>query len=212
MPMEKPQSTARRVGIIGGSFDPVHTGHLIIAQDALERLELGEVVFIPAAIPPHKQHLQQVDAAHRVNMLKLAVETDLRFSVSDIEVRRGGVSYTIDTIRELQADRPECEYVLIVGSDTLVDLHNWYKIDELLNLCEVATFLRPGETSLKDIGQKIQVAETFKEKLLNNVIEAHLIEISSTEIRMRVAEGLGIRYLVPPEVEMYIFEHGLYRG
>ena len=209
--MEQPRSKVKRVGIIGGSFDPLHTGHLVIAQDALEKLELSEIVFVPAAIPPHKRHLQQADAAHRYAMLRLATEADVRFSVSDVEIRRGGISYTIDTVRYLQAARPEVEWVLIVGSDTLVDLHNWYKIDELLGLCEVASFLRPGESSLAEIEKKVALPEVSRKKLLANIIEAHLIGISSTEIRMRVAEGLGIRYLVPAEVEMYIFEHGLYR-
>lgn len=205
-------SSDRRIGIIGGSFDPLHMGHLVIAQDAAERLELAEVIFIPAAVPPHKQHLKQVDAEHRLNMLCMAVESDLRFSVSDIEIQRGGISYTVDTVRELKANRPDADWVLIVGSDTLVDLHNWYKVDELLDLCEVATFLRPGENDLEEIIGKVQVAEHHQQRLFNNVIGAHQIEISSTEIRMRVAEGLSIRYLVPPEVEMYIFEHSLYRG
>lgn len=204
--------SAKRIGIMGGSFDPVHVGHLIIAQDAVERLELSEVVFIPAAIPPHKQHIQQVGAEHRLEMLKLATEADIRFSVSDIELQRGGVSYTVDTLRELQEARPDADWVLIVGSDNLVDLHNWYKIDELLDLCEIATFLRPGESSLEMIASKVMLPESRKESLLRNVVEAHLIEVSSTEIRMRVAEGLSVRYLVPPEVEMYMFEHGLYRG
>ena len=211
-PMMDIQSKARRVGIIGGSFDPVHMGHLVIAQDAAEKLELSEVVFIPAAIPPHKQHLQQVDSCHRLNMLQLAIEADIRFSVSDIEIRRGGVSFTIDTVRALKDERPDVEWVLLIGSDTLVDLHNWYKIDELLGLCEVSTFLRPGESSLDGIGEKILLPDRHKARLMENVIEAHLIGISSTEIRMRIAEGLGIRYLVPPEVEMYIYEHGLYQG
>ena len=205
-------SSAKRIGIIGGSFDPIHTGHLIVAQDAVERLELSEVIFIPAAVPPHKQHLQQAAAEHRLNMLQLAVETDLRFSVSDIELKRGGVSYSFDTLCELKEDKPNAELVMIVGSDTLVDLHNWYNIDELLTLCDVASFLRPGEDVPSTIAQKVGVSEQHKEMLLRNLIEAHRIEISSTEIRMRVAEGLGIRYLVPPEVEMYIFEHGLYQG
>lgn len=210
--MEQPRSKAKRVGIIGGSFDPVHTGHLVIAQDALEKLELSEIVFVPAYIPPHKRHMQQADAAHRYGMLQLATEADFRFSVSDIEIQRGGISYTIDTVRYLQEERPDDDWMLIVGSDTLVDLHNWYKIDELLGLCEVASFLRPGESSLEEIRRKVALPETSREKLMGNIIEAHLMEISSTEIRMRVAEGLGIRYLVPAEVEMYIFEHGLYRG
>lgn len=209
--MESPL-TAKRIGVFGGSFDPVHMGHLVVAQDAAERLELSEVVFIPAAIPPHKQHLQQVDAKHRLNMLNLAVESDIRFSVSDIELQRGGVSYSIDTVTQLQALRPDAQLFLIVGSDTLVDLHNWYKIDELLGLCEVATFLRPGESDLREIAQKVVLGGRHKERLLGNLVDAHLVGISSSEIRMRIAEGLGIRYLVPPEVEMYIFEHGLYQG
>ncbi len=206
------RSKPKRIGIMGGSFDPLHMGHLIIAQDALERLELDEIVFIPAAIPPHKQHLQQVDAEHRLNMLRLATETDLRFSVSDAEILRGGVSYTIDTVQALSDERPDVGWVLVVGSDTLVELHTWYRIDELLELCEVASFLRPGESDIATISRKVQLPHEHRQKLLANLIEAHLVEISSTEIRMRVAEGLGIRYLVPPEVEMYIYEHGLYRG
>ena len=207
------QSIARRIGILGGTFDPVHIGHLIIAQDALERFELSEVVFIPAAFPPHKRHLQQVDVQHRYNMLKLATEVDLRFSVSDLEVQRGGVSYTIDTIRHLRFERPDVQWVLIVGSDTLVDLRSWYKIDDLLELCDFASFMRPGEHDFAEIEKKLQwMPIQRRETLLSNLVEAHLVEISSTEIRMRVAEGLGIRYLVPPEVEMYICEHGLYRG
>ncbi|MCF7817590.1 MAG: nicotinate-nucleotide adenylyltransferase [Kiritimatiellales bacterium] len=202
----------RRVGIMGGSFDPVHMGHLVIAQDAVERLELAELVFIPAAIPPHKQHLLQVEPKHRLNMLRLAVEADIRFSVSDIEVERGGVSYTVDTIRALKEKYPKDELFLIVGSDTLVDLHNWHRIDELLAQCQVATFLRPGEAELEEIQRKIGLSGEQKQRLLANVVETHRIGISSTEIRMRVAEGMGIRYLVPPEVEMYIYEHGLYRG
>jgi nicotinate-nucleotide adenylyltransferase len=210
--MEKPLPEAKRIGIIGGSFDPVHVGHLIVAQDAVERFELNEIVFVPAAIPPHKQHLRQIGADHRLNMLRLATETDLRFSVSDMEAVRGGVSYTYDTVRALRDGRPDVEWVLVVGSDTLVDLHTWYRIDELLELCEVASFLRPGESCVDEIKEKIGLAEPHRTRLLGNLVEAHLIEISSTEIRMRIAEGLGIRYLVPPEVEMYIHEHGLYRG
>lgn len=202
----------KKIGIIGGSFDPIHIGHLIIAQDAAERLELSQVVFVPASIPPHKQHLQQADIEHRLNMLSLAIETDIRFSVSDIEMQRGGISYTIDTVRELKTLHPGSELVLIVGSDTLIDLHNWHQPEELLSLCSVATFMRPGEGSVNQIAEKVRLPEEQKKKVLENLIEAHLVEISSTEIRMRVAEGLGIRYLVPPEVEMYIYEHSLYTG
>lgn len=198
--------------MIGGSFDPVHIGHVIIAQDAIERLDLSEVIFIPAAIPPHKQHVQQMDSEHRMNMLRLATEADRRFSVSDIEVQRGGISYTVDTMHTLATLHPHSELVLIVGSDTLIDFHNWHQPDDLLSLCEVATFLRPGEDSFDEIAEKVQLPADQKKKLLDRVIEAHRVEISSTEIRQRILNGQGIRYLVPPEVERYIYEHGLYRG
>ena len=210
--MMESRTAEKRIGIIGGSFDPVHMGHLVIAQDAAERLELSQVVFIPAAIPPHKQHLQRIDAEHRLNMLKLATETDLRFSVSDIEIQRGGVSFMVDTLRALHEIHHDADLFLIVGSDTLVDLHAWHRTDEIMQLCSVATFLRPGEDGMEAITQKIRLPEGPREQLLENVIDAHRIDISSTEVRMRLAEGLSIRYLVPPEVEMYIYEHGLYQG
>ena len=168
--------------------------------------------FIPAAIPPHKQHAQQVAAEHRLNMLKLAVETDARFSVSDIEVKRGGLSYSVDTIKALGAIRHDADLFLIVGSDTLVELHAWDRIDELLQMCSVATILRPGIDSIDVISQKLQVPEQHRAKLMDHIIAAHRIGISSTEIRQRVAEGESIRYLVPPAVEAYIYEHGLYQG
>ena len=206
------QSSTRRVGIFGGTFDPVHIGHLLIAQDATEKLNLAELIFIPASIPPHKQHLKQSSSEHRLNMLNLAVKADARFDVSDIEARRGGVSYTFDTLCNIQTAYSNIELVLIVGSDTLIDLHNWYNIDELLELCEVASFMRPGESEFQFIKQKVKLSEHHKIRVLENTFESHMVGISSSEVRMRVAEGLGIKYLVPPEVEMYIFEHGLYRG
>ena len=208
----KPSPSKIRIGIIGGSFDPVHIGHLIIAQDAAERLGLSEVVFIPAAVPPHKQHLQRLDSEHRLKMLRLAVESNPIFSVSDLEIRRGGVSYTVDTLMALREVHPDAALLLIVGSDTLVDLHTWHKTEEILELCEVVTFLRPGEDSLETIAEKIPLPAQQKERLLKNVIDAHRIEVSSSEIRKRLEEGEGIRYLVPPEVDTYIYEHSLYSG
>jgi nicotinate-nucleotide adenylyltransferase len=210
--MKESLPAERRIGIIGGSFDPVHIGHLIIAQDAAEYLDLTEVIFIPAAIPPHKQQLQRVDAGCRLNMLKLATESDPRFSVSDIETKRGGVSYTVDTLNNFHDVDRDVELFLIVGSDTLVDLHTWHKIEEILELCNVATFLRPGEDAVEVIEKKIKLPAEQKERLLRNVINAHRIEVSSSEIRTRLAEGRSIRYLVPPDVEMYIYEQGLYQG
>ena len=209
--MVKSHSDKKQIGIIGGSFDPIHLGHLVIAQDALELLGLDEILFIPAALPPHKQHLERVDFSHRMRMVELAIKQNSRFSASNIEALRGGVSYTIDTVLSLQEERPEVSWTLIVGSDTLVDLHTWYRIDDLLARCEVATFLRPGESDLEAIASKISVSDEHKISLVANLFQPHLMEISSTEIRERIAEGKNIRYFVPSAVHEYIENHSLYR-
>lgn len=201
----------KRIGVMGGSFDPLHSGHIIIAQDAIEHLDLAEVVFIPAAVPPHKQNREQVGGEQRFKMVEEALAKVPNCRVSDIEIKRGGVSYTIDTVQALLTEWPDAELVLIIGSDTVVDLHTWYRIDDLLELCEVATFLRPGEEQIQSIRKKINLSKRQTEQLMNNVFHAHLIEISSTEIRMRVRSGKSIRSMVPPEVEEYIYEKGLYR-
>lgn len=203
---------AKRIGIFGGTFNPVHIGHLIVAQDAMEYLELSEVVFMPSSIAPHKQHLMPVDPRHRLNMLNLCLETDIRFSASDMEVQRGGVSYTYDTVCDFMDGNPGVQVILLVGSDTLLDMHNWFKVDDILNMCEVATFMRPGAGDPERFMDQVRLPEQYRENLLKNIFAAHLVDVSSSDIRMRVAEGLGIRYLVPAEVEMYIYEHGLYRG
>jgi nicotinate-nucleotide adenylyltransferase len=210
--MEPISSSDNRIGIFGGSFDPLHMGHLVVAQDAKEKLGLSEVIFVPAAIPPHKQHLQQSSFEHRMNMLNAVLESELRFSVSDVEIQRGGISYSFETVCEFKKLYPDAQLVLIVGTDTLIDLHNWYNIDELLELCEVASFVRPGESDFTQLRKKVRLSEKNKERVLNSTFESHAIGISSSEIRMRVAEGLSIRYLVPAEVEIYIFEHSLYKG
>jgi len=197
---------------MGGSFDPVHSGHLIIAQDAAERFGLTKVIFIPALIPPHKQHVEQADASHRLAMLKLAVDQNPLYTVSDLEIKRGGISYSVDTVSALLASDPDAEIVLIIGSDTLIDLENWYKVDHLLELCEVASFLRPGVADLNEICKAVKLPENKKERLLRNVFKTHLIDISSSEIRERVVQGKSIRYLLPEVVEKYIYEHGLYKA
>lgn len=206
------RSPSKRMGVMGGSYDPVHSGHLIIASEALEKADLDELVFMPAAVPPHKRSLERAASEHRVNMLKRAVEGESRFSVSTHEIDRGGVSFTFDTISELHQLMPEVELVLIVGGDTLVDLPNWYKVDELLQLCEVATFTRPGDQDPKEIARKIVLEDASKERLMSGVFQTRLIEISSSEIRERIAAGLSVKYLLPPVVEAYILEHGLYES
>lgn len=203
------KQTTERIGVLGGSFNPIHIGHLIIAQDAVEQLELDRLIFVPAAIPPHKQDHFLVDGRHRLEMLRLAAETHLNFEVSDMELARGGVSYTFDTIRHLQADHPAASIFFIIGLDSLAELHLWRNIEELLEICTVVPFGRGGEDPAA-VAEKSQLSNVWKERLLDRLIRVHEVEVSSSEIRMRIAEGLSIQTLVPPEVEMYIAEHHLY--
>jgi nicotinate-nucleotide adenylyltransferase len=200
------------IGILGGSFNPVHQGHLILAQDALERFELDEVVFVPAFRPPHKEPSRLAETRHRLAMLEMALEGDPRFSVSAIEGEREGPSYSIDTVRELRAQRPDAAWSFIIGADTLPELHTWKDIETLLGLVRVVTLARPGWPVEAMDDAALRLPPPWPERLRQHLAVGHEIGISSTEIRMRVAEGLSIKFLVPDAVGMYIAEHGLYRA
>jgi nicotinate-nucleotide adenylyltransferase len=200
-----------RIGIFGGTFNPVHMGHLIMAQDALELFELNTVVFVPCACPPHKPARDLASAEHRMAMLTAALEGDLRFEVSDIEIQRGGVSYSIDTAREIKQQHPEADVFFIIGSDSLPELRSWKHIDQLLDVCRFVTIARPG-TDMNDPNLQDPMPGDARSSALRELIRVgHLVNISSTDIRYRIAEGMSIRYLVHPAVEMYITEHSLFR-
>ncbi len=199
-----------RIGIFGGSFDPVHIGHLLIAQDAVEQLELDRLLFVPAAISPHKQHCQPAEGHRRFEMLTLATENDIRFDVSDIELSRGGVSYTIETVEQVVKDHPNAEVFFIIGLDSLVELHKWHRIEDLLDCCTLVPMGRGGEDPASVI-ERCQLSKDWKNKLLDRLIRIHEIEISASEIRKRIAEGQSIQTLVPPNVERYIADHNLYK-
>ncbi|MFC1499142.1 nicotinate-nucleotide adenylyltransferase [Verrucomicrobiota bacterium] len=201
-----------KIGILGGTFNPVHMGHLILAQNAFEQLELSKVLFIPCSAPPHKKSDSLAQTKHRMAMLEAAVEDDLRFETCNIEIKRGGLSYTIDTIRELQQIYSKAEFFFIIGSDTLAELHLWKNVHEVLNLCRFVTFLRPGSDSVRIKPKALHLNPPWPKQLLDNVRAGKLIDISSSNIRYRVAEGMSIRYLVPTAVEIYISEHNLYSG
>ncbi|MGQ9661496.1 MAG: nicotinate-nucleotide adenylyltransferase [Kiritimatiellia bacterium] len=202
----------RRVGILGGTFNPIHLGHLILAQTAFETLGLSAIVFIPCHRPPHKETTPLVAARHRLAMVEAAIEGDWRFRASDIEIRRGGISYAVDTLLDLHTADSTCAYYFIIGADTLLELHLWKDIERLLTLCTFVTFARPRidvETIRPD---QLNLPAPWPHRLLTNVVTSRLIDISSSDIRHRIAEGLSIRYLVPAAVEMYIAEHRLYQG
>jgi len=204
--------SVERIGVLGGTFNPVHLGHLLVAQTAADRFELSRVLFIPCARPPHKSAARLLPAQHRYDMLALALEGDVRFEPCDLEVRRGGCSYTVDTARELRESLPGRMLYFILGVDSLLELHLWRDIYRLLTLCEFITLGRPGAKEGTIAEEDIQLDAPWSERLLANYVQGRMVDISSSDIRHRVAEGLSIRYLVPPAVEMYIAEHGLYGG
>jgi nicotinate-nucleotide adenylyltransferase len=189
-------------GLIGGTFDPIHIAHLIIAEAALEALSLREVVFVPAARPPHKGAAAVTPVEDRLEMVRLAIEGNPRLSLSDIEARRATPSYTIDTIREFRAGLPAGEEIyFIIGADSLVDFFTWKEPEKLLESCGFVVVPRPG-VSMGDADPRIL------EKAL--ILDAPELAIASRDIRERVRAGRTIRYLVPAEVESYIDRKNLY--
>lgn len=200
-----------RIGILGGSFNPVHLGHLILAQDAWETFDLAKVLFVPCDLSPHKPSTVLAPAEHRVAMIEAALTGSLPFELCDLEVRRGGTTYSIDTVRSLVKRHPQNELFFIIGSDTLPELHLWKNVRELLRLCRFAILLRPGFEFKTMTPESLKLEPELARQLLANVAVGHAVDISSTDIRHRVAEGMSIRYLVPEAVEMYIAEHHLYR-
>ena len=200
-----------RIGIFGGTFNPVHMGHLIMAQDALEVFDLSKVLFVPCDLPPHKDAFQLASAAHRVAMLEKAIEDNPDFEICDIEILRGGTNYSIDTVRYLRKLYPQHDLFFIIGSDSLMELHQWKDIKELLRLCRFVTFIRPGFDPKKASGKALKLEIGLSRDLIKNVVAVHQIDISASDIRHRAAEGMSIRYLVPSFVEIYIAEHNLYK-
>ncbi len=193
-----------RLGLFGGTFDPIHIAHLIVAERVREEMGLARILFVPAAIPPHKTNRPLSPAWQRLAMVRLATAASPWLEASDLEIRRGGVSYTIDTVRDvrgrygLQAD----ELFLIIGSDSLKEFSSWREPENLLAESTVVVVTRPGfdpsEAPAQFAGRARMVA-------------APLLDVSSSEIRARVRSGKSIRYLVPEGVERFIHEQALYR-
>lgn len=198
-----------RIALMGGSFDPVHRGHLAIAAAALRDLGVDAVMFVPAKISPLKEGKMVASDEDRLNMLRLALRGERRFSISDCEIRRSGISYTIDTVRELGALHPGRKIVFLAGMDSLLSLKYWKCPEELVSICDFVTFARPGaivNPSTRDIGLSAEVSE----KLIAGIIRTEFNDVSSTMIRDRIAQGMDISGLVPPDVFRYIRSRGLY--
>lgn len=191
-----------KIGLLGGSFDPVHFGHLLAAQDAFEQHRLDRLIFVPAAQAPLKPNDVQSTAADRLAMLREAIQWDKRFEISDFELNRGGVSYTIDSARHFRMLYPNDQLFWIVGGDQLPKLHLWRDIDEVVKLVEFIFLERPG--------YPVKAHPEIPGLRLHRC-DGHLLAVSSTELRERTRHGLSLDYFVPHKAIVYIQEKGLYR-
>ena len=200
-----------RVGIFGGTFDPIHTGHLLLAEQGREQGRLDEVWFVPAAHPPHKDEPALTRFEQRVEMLGLAVAGNRAFRIEELEKERPGPSYTADTVAELRRRHPSDEFLLLVGSDTLVDLPHWYQPLRVLEQAGLLVVTRPGTAVLTVEELRLQLHAPEELPVRLEVIEMPLIDISSRDLRRRVAAGRSLRYFLPRAVECYIHDKKLYR-
>jgi nicotinate-nucleotide adenylyltransferase len=198
-----------RLGILGGTFNPPHIGHLICGQEAYEQLALDRVLLVPVHTPPHKAVVvDDPGPEHRLALVRAAVEGDDRFEASELEVFRPGPSYTVDTLRELHEASPGAELIFIVGGDMARSLPSWREPVEILRLATLAAAER-DEVAQADIAETLGRLEGGERV---EFVDMPRIGISSTQIRRRVAEGRSIRYLCPDPVVSYIEQHGLYRS
>lgn len=189
---------------MGGTFNPPHCAHLLIAEMAREQYRLDRVIFITSGNPPHKSDV--IDAKHRFNMTRLAIEDNDAFEDDDFEIESAGKSYTLHTLEYLKGKYPEDELFFIIGEDSLNDLEKWYKPREILKLCTVLVFPRVSRECMA------MMIKLMSEKTGGTIlpIDAPVIEISSTDIRSRIADGKTVRYMLPEKVRQYIKNHNLY--
>jgi nicotinate-nucleotide adenylyltransferase len=199
-----------RLGLLGGSFDPVHYGHLLLAECCREQCRLDAVWFVPAAVPPHKQNHTLSAAVDRIEMLKLAVGGQEAFTVYTGEIDRGGVSYTVETLEQLHEELPDSEMFFLMGADSLADLPNWREPERICALAIPAVVRRAGAPEPDDsVLSRLMPPERLAVARQHRV-EMPTIDFSSSDLRRRVAAGLSIRYRTPRAVEKYIEAHRLY--
>jgi nicotinate-nucleotide adenylyltransferase len=200
-----------RLGIFGGTFDPIHLAHLILAEQCREACRLDRVLFVPAGQPPHKSDRQITPGRVRQEMVEFAIAGHGAFAASAIELNRPGPSYSVDTLAELAHQNAGNELFFMIGSDSLADLPLWYEPARIASLATFIVAMRPGRKPPDVESLRSVIGPKAVDQLLRHLVEIPQVDISSTEIRSRVAAGQSIRYLVPRAVECYIETHGLYR-
>jgi len=197
-----------RVGVLGGTFNPPHLGHLVCAQEAYVHLELDRVLLIPARTPPHKPVDDEPGAQHRLALCRLAVQDDVRFEVSEIELGRDGPSFTVDTLKELNSRAPDSDHFLIVGADIAAGLPRWRLPEQVLSAATLAIAERAG-TARAEVDEALGQVPGADRAIF---FPMPTVEISSSAVRDRVRAGQPIKYIVPDAVADYIREQGLYGG
>ncbi|MBI4651849.1 nicotinate-nucleotide adenylyltransferase [Candidatus Desantisbacteria bacterium] len=201
-----------RLGIFGGTFNPIHFGHLIVAREALEEMKLDHVIFVPANIPPHKNKSEIIDSRHRLKMIQLAIDTNKIFSVSAIELERSGKSYTVETLKSLKGLYEKSELFFMIGADNLKDIKFWKDPEGILKEANLIILARPGYMEYFKNPEKyfpFLTKDEFVKKV--TVLSVTEIDISSSHIRNRLFHREPVDYMVPEKVNEYIVEHGLYR-
>ncbi len=202
----------QRIGILGGTFDPIHVGHLLLAEIALDALELSQVHFVVAATAPHKQTQQTTDAKQRLEMVRLAIGGNAQFVADERELLRGGTSYTVDTLTQLKQEYPTAELVFLMGQDSLAELHTWRQPERICELAFVAVLARGGRPQPDMQLLKRYLPADKQTQLASHLVPMPELEISSSDIRGRIASGKSVRYQLHPAVEAYIAAQGLYRS
>ena len=197
--------TVHRVGLMGGTFDPIHNAHLFIAEDARIRFVLDTVLFIPNGSPPHKSGREVASAHHRLEMTKLAVASNPMFRTSEIEMRADAPSYAVDTLRGIRSQFPDSEILYITGTDTVAELMTWKAPEEVIALAQFAAYSRPGCSP-----EQLQNALPANYFSRVHILESINLEISSTDIRQRLSAHKPVRYLIPDAVLEYIEHNDLY--
>ncbi len=207
MTASRASSSNLRLGVLGGTFDPPHYGHLVLAENALAQLRLDRVLFAPAAQPPHKPQQPLTPARCRVAMVKLAIADRAEFVISRLDLDRPGPHYTVDMLGLLQDRRPKATLYFLMGGDSLAQMDTWQDPAGIVQQAQLAVMQRPGwETDVEALAEEIP---GIRERLA--WVDAPHLDIAGSDLRRRVREGLPIRYLVPPPVEAYVREHCLYR-
>lgn len=201
---------ADRIILFGGTFDPVHVGHTAVVEHAAQSLDAGEVVFIPARRSPHKVDPPLADAEHRINMLHLATNDLPGFGVSRCEIDRPAPSYTYDTVMQFRVARPGARLTWLIGADMVGSLPSWYRIGELMQICDISVMSRGGVDAPNFDAVAASLGKEAGRKLREAAIVTPLIPVSSTEVRARLATGQDVSGMLHPGVLAYIYEHGLY--